>query len=84
MIHNVDASLARDPAGIRDCLVRQLSTPVRWSECVATMLAGGATTVVECGPGKVLTGLLRRIDRNAEAFAIGSVDDLSVALGEIE
>jgi [acyl-carrier-protein] S-malonyltransferase len=84
VIHNVNASLARDPAGIRDCLVRQLSTPVRWSECVATMLAGGATTVVECGPSKVLTGLLRRIDRNAEAFAIGSVDDLSVALGEIE
>ncbi|MFP6795549.1 MAG: ACP S-malonyltransferase [Pseudomonadales bacterium] len=84
VIHNVDASLAIDPAGIRDCLVRQLSAPVRWSECVATMIATGATAIVECGPGKVLTGLLRRIDRSVDVLAIGSVDDLSAALGGIE
>ena len=84
VIHNVDASLAIDAAGIRDRLVRQLSAPVRWSECVAAVLASGVTTVVECGPGKVLTGLLRRIDRSVDAFAMGSVDELSAALGAIE
>ena len=84
VIHNVDASLAIDPAGIRDCLVRQLSAPVRWSECVATMIATGATAIVECGPGKVLTGLLRRIDRSVDVLAIGSVDDLSAALRGIQ
>jgi len=84
VIHNVDASLAIDAAGIRDRLVRQLSAPVRWSECVAAVLATGVTTVVECGPGKVLTGLLRRIDRSVDAFAMGSVDELSAALGAIE
>ncbi len=84
VIHNVDASVAIDAAGIRDRLVRQLSAPVRWSECVAAVLATGVTTVVECGPGKVLTGLLRRIDRSVDAFAMGSVDELSAALGAIE
>lgn len=84
VIHNVDASVAIDPAGIRDCLVRQLSAPVRWSECVATMVATGATAIVECGPGKVLSGLLRRIDRSVDVFAIGSVDDLWAALRGIE
>ena len=84
VIHNVDASLAEDPSGVRNCLVRQLSAPVRWSECVSAMLSAGATTIVECGPGKVLTGLLRRIDRTARAFSIGSVDELSKALGETE
>jgi len=84
VIHNVDASLAVDPSGVRNCLVRQLSAPVRWSECVSAMLSAGATTIVECGPGKVLSGLLRRIDRTARAFSIGGVDELSNALGETE
>ncbi|MEE3278524.1 MAG: ACP S-malonyltransferase [Pseudomonadota bacterium] len=84
VVHNVDASLAADAAGIRDRLVRQLSAPVRWTKCVETLLATGATSVVECGPGKVLTGLLRRIDRSVDAFPIGSVVELSAALDGIE
>jgi len=80
VLHNVDATARAEPAAIRDALQRQLYLPVRWSACVQALLAGGATGIAECGPGKVLTGLLRRIDKNVDARALGMPEDLASAL----
>ena len=64
----------RAPAQIRDNLVAQLSGPVRWSDTIREMVGRGATRIVECGPGRVLTGLNRRIEKNRE-IAMLAVDD---------
>ena len=61
LINNVDVAIVNDPAGIKDALVRQAASPVRWVETVQKMAAEGVTHVVECGPGKVLAGLTKRI-----------------------
>jgi [acyl-carrier-protein] S-malonyltransferase len=67
---------------IRGALQRQLYLPVRWTECVQALVAGGATRLAECGPGKVLTGLIKRIDKSVEARAIGTPADLDAVRSE--
>ena len=62
VINNIDVSVASDANAIRDALYRQAFGPVRWVECVKAMQARGATLLVECGPGKVLAGMAKRID----------------------
>jgi len=62
LINNVDVAIASDPAAIKDALVRQAASPVRWVETVQKMAADGVTHLVECGPGKVLAGLTKRIN----------------------
>ena len=69
-----------DVASIRDALVRQLCLPVRWSACVQALVAAGTTRIGECGPGKVLTGLIKRIDRNIDGRALGLPADFDAAL----
>jgi [acyl-carrier-protein] S-malonyltransferase len=64
VINNVDVAVVNEPAGIKDALVRQAAGPVRWVECVQAMAQQGVTHVIECGPGKVLAGLTKRIDGN--------------------
>lgn len=64
---NVDAKPHTDPAEIKANLIKQLTSPVRWTQSVKQMIADGATEFVELGPGKVLQGLIRKIDRNVEA-----------------
>lgn len=64
VINNVDVAVVNEPAGIKDALVRQAAGPVRWVESVQAMAAQGVTHVIECGPGKVLAGLTKRIDGN--------------------
>lgn len=70
VINNVDVAIVSDPQAIKDALVRQAASPVRWVETVQAMAASGITRVIECGPGKVLTGLVKRIDGNLAADAI--------------
>ncbi|MBM29323.1 MAG: [acyl-carrier-protein] S-malonyltransferase [Gammaproteobacteria bacterium] len=82
VIHNVDGEIAEDVAGIVNKLTLQLSNPVRWSLCMQKMIEKGVTDVIECGPGKVLLGLMRRIDRSVNAKAIGEVGSLQEALRE--
>jgi len=65
-IYTVDVSKHGEPDDIRQALVQQLFSPVRWADTVRQMIAGGVTHIVECGPGKVLTGLNRRIERRKE------------------
>lgn len=81
-IYTVDVQTHRGPDSIRQALVQQLVKPVRWTETVRAMLAGGARVVVECGPGKVLTGLNRRIEKNKDIvmLAIEDLESLQAAL----
>jgi [acyl-carrier-protein] S-malonyltransferase len=80
VLHNADVAAYDDPARIRDALVRQLSSPVRWVETIRRMKAQGVSRIVECGPGKVLTGLVKRIDRELIASAVYDTPSLQEAL----
>ena len=81
-ISAVDASDYREPEAIRALLVKQLASPVRWSATVLALTARGATVVAECGPGKVLTALNKRVERRPEVQCLAIEDDatLQVAL----
>ena len=73
---NVDARLLTRRADVRDCLIRQVTAPVRWVECVELLVAQGATHLIELGPGKVLTGLTRQIlGRGVESPVSLNVED---------
>lgn len=80
VINNVDVARQTDPAAIRDALVRQAWHPVRWVETVQAMKAQGVTHIVECGPGKVLNGLTKRIDKDLVGLAITDPASLQAAL----
>ena len=78
VINNVDVAVVNEPAKIKDALVRQAAGPVRWVESVQAMAAQGVTHVIECGPGKVLAGLTKRIDGNligASVFDPASLEE---------
>ncbi len=70
VINNVDVSILKDPAEIKNALVRQAAAPVRWVETIQAMAAQGVTHVVECGPGKVLTGMTKRIHGDLNGLAV--------------
>jgi [acyl-carrier-protein] S-malonyltransferase len=70
VINNVDVSVLKDPAAIKNALVRQAASPVRWVETVQAIAALGITHVVECGPGKVLTGMTKRINGDLNGLAV--------------
>ena len=80
VINNVDVAVVSEPDGIRDALVRQAWHPVRWVETLRAMKEQGVTHVVECGPGKVLAGLTRRIDSELTGLAITDPASLESAL----
>lgn len=75
-IHNVDAAVNSDPGVVADRLKRQVSSPVRWLQSVEELDRNGITTFVEIGPGKVLTGLTRQIDREAKSLNVENVESL--------
>ncbi|EGR0206185.1 ACP S-malonyltransferase [Vibrio vulnificus] len=76
VINNVDVVAETDPAKIKDALVRQLYSPVRWTESVELMSSQGVEKLLEMGPGKVLTGLTKRIVKSLEAAAVNDVASL--------
>lgn len=82
VIHNVDAASHDSPDAIRDALVRQLYLPVRWTGCVQALAGNGVQRIAECGPGKVLAGLIRRIDRTLQVRTLGLPADFDQALAD--
>ncbi|MBG3012180.1 ACP S-malonyltransferase [Proteus faecis] len=81
VVNNVDVIAQTDANAIRDALVRQLYNPVRWTETVELIAEKGITQLLEIGPGKVLTGLTKRISKEMNAAAVNDIASLDVALG---
>ncbi|MEH6556792.1 MAG: ACP S-malonyltransferase [Oceanicoccus sp.] len=80
VVHNVHAQTESDPEKIKELLVQQLYSPVRWTSCVQTMVSAGIEKTLECGPGKVLSGLSKRIDRSLTGYGIEEPAALEKAL----
>jgi len=83
VVANVDAEPKRAAATAIDALIRQVSSPVRWEEVVKRLVAEGATTFVELGPGSVLAGLIKKIDRSVQVMSIEDEQGLEAALAEL-
>ncbi len=83
LVNNIDVSVETDVGRIRDALVRQAAGPVRWVECVRALQARGLTTLVECGPGKVLAGLTKRIDAGLTGLALYDPASLADVKGQL-
>jgi [acyl-carrier-protein] S-malonyltransferase len=81
VLANVDAEPYAGPAAVKDKLLAQLTGAVRWQQCCEAMLAGGVKRFYEIGPGKVLAGLMRRIDRQADVVRLGGRDDIESLAG---
>jgi [acyl-carrier-protein] S-malonyltransferase len=82
VLHNRSVESYDDPARIREALVEQLDHPVRWIELVQALAARGATTLVECAPGKVLSGLNKRIAKDADCVAVTDTASLDAAIAK--
>lgn len=80
VVNNIDVAIVNDIDGIKEALIRQLSGPVRWTETIQKLAGEGVSQIVECGPGKVLTGLSKRIDNSLTATAINTAETLESAL----
>lgn len=83
VINNVDVAIEVEPERIRDALARQAAGPVRWAEIIRRMAADGVTHVVECGPGRVLAGLTRRIAPDLESLALTDPSAVDEALARL-
>lgn len=84
LVNNVDVAVLRQTSAIKDALVRQAASPVRWVETIRKMLAMGVTHVVECGPGKVLAGMSKRIDAALQSHALADRASLKQALAALK
>ncbi|MCO1333993.1 ACP S-malonyltransferase [Microbulbifer sp. OS29] len=80
IVHNVHAELEADPEAIKSLMIEQIYRPVRWTACVQKVIGSGVSQMVECGPGKVLGGLVKRIDRSVACHAIDSSGNFNEAL----
>ncbi len=77
IVSNVTAEPTNDPENIRSLLIEQIEKPVRWRESITNMIESGNKKFIEIGPGKVLSGLVKRIDRNVELIQVNNIDDLN-------
>ena len=84
LVNNVDVATPRDPAQIKEALVRQAASPVRWVEIIRRMAGMGITHVIECGPGKVLSGLVKRTDASMQGIALADRVSLEQALAALK
>jgi len=84
VINNVDVQILNDPSAIKDALVRQAAKPVRWQETIQAMAAQGVTQVVECGPGKVLAGLTKRINDQVTGMPVFDEASLNEVLATLK
>lgn len=81
IINNADAKILNDPAEIKDSLVRQLNSPLLWEDTVRLMVANGVNTIIEVGPKNVLTGLIKRIDKDVRTLNAGDKKAIEEVLG---
>jgi [acyl-carrier-protein] S-malonyltransferase len=84
VINNVDVKIESEPERIKSALVRQAAAPVRWVEIISSMAEQGVTHVVECGPGKVLAGMVKRIDARVQGLAAADRASLEQALAAVK
>jgi len=84
VVHNVQAATESDPEQIRKLLVEQIYSPVQWTRCVQAIVTSGASQVVECGPGKVLSGLNRRIDKSLQSYSLEDPKALVATVAELK
>jgi [acyl-carrier-protein] S-malonyltransferase len=84
VVNNVDVAVVDDPERVKDALARQACNPVRWVEVIRHMSGAGVTHVAECGPGKVLAGLSKRIDAALQSFAITDPQSLQQAMQAVK
>ena len=82
VIHNADVAAYHDAEQIKDALVRQLYCPVRWTETINTLVSEGITESAECGPGKVLAGLAKRINKAANCSALTNAEQVSAFIAD--
>lgn len=83
VVTNVTAEVIKDTAKVKDLLIRQVSSPVRWEDSINTMLENGVDTFVEIGPGKVLSGFVKKINKDVRIFNIEDIESLNKTLSEI-
>lgn len=83
VVHNVNAKVESDPAKIKALMIAQIYSPVLWVDCVNGLAAESIDTVVECGPGKVLTGLIKRINKSLSTYSIETPDQIDSLLSEL-
>ena len=84
VLHNADVSSADSPDAVRDALVRQLCQPVRWVDTIRALVSAGATHIIECGPGKVLAALNKRIAPQTQTFSFGDEPAFKEALAALK
>lgn len=84
LVHNLDAAISENPESIKDRLVRQMTAPVRWMQTIAVLQQRGVTQVVECGPGTILTGLTKRIDKRLSPLSLAKANAFDHALKETD
>ncbi len=84
VIHNVNAAAQADPEQIKALMVEQIYSPVRWVDCVNTLSASGVAITLECGPGKVLSGLNKRINKDLDTLSMETPDDVQAALNHVK
>jgi len=83
VVNNVDVAVATQESAIKEALVRQLYSPVRWTETISYLAANEVTNLVECGPGAVLSGLCKRIDRTLSAHKLDNKDTFNQVVGAV-
>jgi [acyl-carrier-protein] S-malonyltransferase len=84
VVHNVQGATESDPEQIRKLLVEQIYSPVQWTRCMQAIVTSGASQVVECGPGKVLSGLNRRIDKSLQSYSLEDPEALVATVAELK
>ncbi len=83
VVHNVHAATESDPDSIRKLLVEQIYSPVRWTSCIQAIIQSGASKIVECGPGNVLSGLNRRIDKSLQCYSLEEPESLTATANQL-
>jgi [acyl-carrier-protein] S-malonyltransferase len=84
VLHNVDVAIHDQPDAIREVLTAQLFNPVRWVETVRAISGAGITTILEMGPGRVLSGLSKRIDKSMQGIPVQTAEDIEKALAALQ